>query len=238
MKKLFLILFAASFTLAGCYTVVQHPEIQNTDENGYTYSSRVTFYDDCSTCHQDIPARKYTKEEHLAMLKSHKSYQTDDNAQYSDVEGYDNSESGDGNVYNDDYNDGYNVNNYFYGSGYSYYYDYPWWYSVAPLTPPTYQSGKKGNYTGNANSNDGDRTNPGRTSDYGTNDRRTPASPTVSTSAANASASSSNSSGTTSSSNNNTSRTSTTSSSSSSRESQQPQARSNDGERKSNSGRR
>jgi hypothetical protein len=122
-----IILFLWLTLFAGCYTVLVHPNVETTDENGYTYSDEVKFYDECSDCHKDIPTGNLSKSE---ILNAHQSYS---NFGYYDFEN---------NYYTDSY----------YGD-YGYYYNYPWWLEVAPAV----KYKKSEQYSGGARDNDSER---------------------------------------------------------------------------------
>ncbi|MCX6152301.1 MAG: hypothetical protein NTX22_17380 [Ignavibacteriales bacterium] len=127
-KFLFVIIIITFLSLiTGCYTILVHPSIENTDENGYTYENNVTFYDDCSSCHKDIAPRNIVTPE---ILKTHPSYS---NFSYYDL------------------NEDYYSDSYF--GNYGYYYNYPWWLEVAP--PAKYK--KTEQYTGKSRDNSSER---------------------------------------------------------------------------------
>jgi hypothetical protein len=113
--------------VTGCYTILFHPDVETTDENGYTYNNDVKFYDDCSSCHKDVP---HSYVESPQILKAHPLYS---NFGYFDYNNY---------YYNDSY----------YGN-YGYYYNYPWWLDI---TPPT-NNNKSEQYTGGARNNSSER---------------------------------------------------------------------------------
>jgi hypothetical protein len=49
-KMLFLTFILTFFS--GCYTVLQHPDIENVDENGTVLYGEISYNDDCSKCHE------------------------------------------------------------------------------------------------------------------------------------------------------------------------------------------
>lgn len=123
-----MVIISVLLLFAGCYTVLVHPEIENKDENGYTYYDDVKFYDDCSSCHKDITPNHFESPE---ILKSHPSYS---NFGYYDFNDY---------YYNDSY----------YGN-FGYYYNAPWWLEVAPQVK--YKRNEE-QYTGGARDNSSER---------------------------------------------------------------------------------
>lgn len=154
---LFIVLFL-SF-IAGCYTVVEHPDVVTKDENGYTYTEEVYFYDNCNSCHKEMAPRNYTAVEKLKMAKTHR--------EEADGTGY----SEDSRSRSDYYYDGYYNDSYYsspYYGDYGYYYSYPWWYNVAPVVSSDSEKDRKtaSEYKGSRN-NDGGRGNDGRNSSDG-----------------------------------------------------------------------
>lgn len=214
---------AALSVFSGCYTVIEHPDVQAKDENGFTYNSKVYFYDDCASCHSDKEnQRQMTQNEHLSMFKAH------------DNTAYDNSVDGSG-YYSDDYyySDQYYYPTQYYGD-YGYYYNTPWWYTVTPPAGATKTRDKNDRqatqYNGRSRNESGDRGRDTRQS----SDTPRLSSPTVSTS----SGSSSSGSSTQTSTNTNQSTSETRSSSDNRSSNDQPRSRNNDSNRSSNSGRR
>lgn len=221
------IIIAALSVLSGCYTVIEHPDVQGKDENGYAYNSKVYFYDDCGSCHTDMDhSRQLTQSEHLSMFKAHGNAAYD-NGYYSDQS------------YSDQY-----YSTQYYGD-YGYYYNTPWWYTVTPpeqvtKTRDAQNQGIK--YNGRSRKETGDRQ---RGDDHGTSTAATTSgggsspgvsSPTVSRPSS--SGGSTSSSSTVSSSSSDQNRNETRSSSDNRSSNDQPRSRSNDGGRSSNSGRR
>jgi hypothetical protein len=52
MKKMnYIFITVIIIFLAGCYTVLQHPDVVNTDENGNSYYGQVDYSSDCMKCH-------------------------------------------------------------------------------------------------------------------------------------------------------------------------------------------
>jgi len=121
-----IIVFMSLFS--GCYTVLVHPDVETTDENGYTYDNDVKFYDDCSSCHKD-DVHDYI--ESPQILKAHPMYSNFGYYDYSDY------------YYND-----------FYFGNYGYYYNYPWWLDI---TTPANTYKKSEQYTGGARNNSSER---------------------------------------------------------------------------------
>ncbi|MCU7498200.1 MAG: hypothetical protein HF300_02670 [Ignavibacteria bacterium] len=215
---------AALSVFSGCYTVVEHPDVQAKDENGYTYNSKVYFYDDCASCHSDQqPQRQMTQSgEHLSMFKAHEDTAYD-NGYYSEEENY---------------SEQYYYPTQYYGD-YGHYYNTPWWYTV---TPPGEVTKTRNNndrqatqYNGRSRNESGDR---GRDTRQSTDTPRL-TSPTVSTSSSGGSGSSSSNSSVQTNTEQNKTETRSSSDNNSSRNSNdQPRSRNNDSNRSSNSGRR
>lgn len=215
---------AALSVLSGCYTVIEHPDVQAKDENGFTYNSKVFFYDDCSSCHTDKDhQRQLTQNEHLSMFKAHDDTAYDNNA-------YDNGGYNSEDYY---YSDQYYYPTQYYGD-YGYYYNTPWWYTVTPPAEVTKTRDNNGRqtvqYNGRSRNESGDRGRDTRQS----GDSPRLSSPTVSTSG------SSSSSGSNVQTNTSQNKTETRSSSDNNNRSsnEQPRSRNNDSNRSSNSGRR
>ncbi|HEX2868819.1 MAG TPA: hypothetical protein VHO03_17395 [Ignavibacteriales bacterium] len=214
---------AALSVLSGCYTIIEHPDVQAKDENGYTYSNKVYFYDDCASCHEDQNRLgQMTRSEHMAMFKAH------------DDTSYDNGYYDNGNEDNY-YSDQYYYPTQYYGD-YGYYYNTPWWSTVTPPEDMTKTRDNNGRqtvqYNGRSRNESGDR---------GSNTRQSGDSPRLSSPTVSTSSGSSSSSGSNVQTNSTQSRTETRSSSdnNSSRSSnEQPRSRNNDSNRSSNSGRR
>ncbi|MEI7810894.1 MAG: hypothetical protein WCJ01_00555 [Ignavibacteria bacterium] len=140
---------------SGCYTMIQHPNVEKTDKNGYTISQKVFFYDDCNSCHNNKSNNDYVKK-------------TDTNAEPAETYSQNDED------YNSEYNDpgnsgsGYYVSGYsapYYGStyygSYGYFYNRPWWHNVAPPTVSVSNPGtgdkSAGQYDGRARTSDGSR---------------------------------------------------------------------------------
>lgn len=94
-----------AFTLTGCYTVLEHPDVSSKDENGFVYNNDVAFYDDCGSCHSETDQ---------AIMSTHpQMYSTYRNQRADDI----------------NYHDGYYSQGSF--GDYGYYYDIPWWFEVS-----------------------------------------------------------------------------------------------------------
>lgn len=138
MKHLIIILLVTPlmFLMQGCYTVVDHPDIETTDENGYSYTTKVYFYDDCNSCHTGVD--KYGNYTSVpGMSKAHASEENQTNSAGSTVTS--NGQPTGTEIYvAEDYYE-------YYGGegGYSYYYNHPWWYDVH-MPSATTSSGKSG----------------------------------------------------------------------------------------------
>ncbi|MGE5399937.1 MAG: hypothetical protein ACM3S2_06020 [Ignavibacteriales bacterium] len=197
--------------LTGCYTVIEHPDLVNKDENGYTYSSKVYFYDDCASCHTEKEMSSFTKQERLAMEKAHAP--EDNNGSYY-------------------FGDQYYYQTEYYGD-YGYYYNYPWWYTVNPPEQHTrtktrdIHQDQAIEYNGRGRNNDGGR-----------GDSPTTSAPTPTRSSNGGSSSGSGSTSTSVDNNQGQQNRSSSSSSDNRNSSEQPKSRNNDGNRSSNSGRR
>ncbi|HEX2963991.1 MAG TPA: hypothetical protein VHO43_19485 [Ignavibacteriales bacterium] len=220
---------AALSVFSGCYTVVEHPDVQAKDENGYTYNSKVYFYDDCASCHSDQqPQRQMTQSsEHLSMFKAHEDTAYD-NGYYSE----------DGNYSEQHYSEQYYYPTQYYGD-YGHYYNTPWWYTVTP--PGEVTKARNNNdrqatqYNGRSRNESGDR---------GTDTRQSTDTPTRGSAPNNVSVSGSNggsssgSSATTSTQQTKTETRSSSDNNSNRNSNDQPRSRNNDSNRSSNSGRR
>lgn len=141
--------------LAGCYTVIEHPDVTTKDENGYAQNNEVMFYDDCSSCHKNGDEHSYTAVDETEAESSPRPYNT-----YNDGYYYDR-----GSYYYDDY--GYS------GTDMGYFYNIPWWYQFRPQQDAsTVERGAKssnGNTSSSVRNNGGGRGEPqtrqGRMSD-------------------------------------------------------------------------
>ncbi|MCU7496952.1 MAG: hypothetical protein HF314_09130 [Ignavibacteria bacterium] len=220
------VLTAALSAFSGCYTVVEHPDVQAKDENGYTYNSKVYFYDDCASCHTstDRPGNM-TQSEHLSMFKAHE----EDEVLLD--EGY----------YSEEYYTGqYYYPTQYYGD-YGFYYQKPWWSNI---TPPERTSrtrdrrdGQGIQYNGKSRDQEGGRSGETRTGQL-------PSPPPPPPAGRNPGGSSGGSGGSTTPANvqngdnTNQNRNETRSSSENKNSNEQPKSRNNEGGRSSNSGRR
>lgn len=126
-KLIYIVLTVLIFILPGCYTVLVHPEVELQGNEGTVYSSSVNFYDDCSSCHSEVPDGNMESMNTYDVVKAH-------------LQGQD----------NDFY--GYYSAGYYYDS-YDYYYNIPWWTQYTPVV----KDREKDNYTGSARNNDSER---------------------------------------------------------------------------------
>ncbi|MGE5352890.1 MAG: hypothetical protein ACM3P0_12460 [Acidobacteriota bacterium] len=217
---------AALSVLSGCYTVIEHPDVQAKDENGYTYNSKVYFYDDCASCHTDKEhQRQMVPSEHLSMFKAHDDTAYDNG--YYQEDGY--------------YSDQYYYPSQYYGD-YGYYYNTPWWYTVTPPEDVTKTRGSNDRqaiqYNGRTRNQEGGRSSDTRNSDNNTRTPSVSSNSGGSYSGGSSSSSSTSSTNVQSGNNTNQNRGETRNTSDNKNSNEQPKSRNNEGGRSSNSGRR
>lgn len=209
LKLFYIAIVLFTMSIIGCYTVLQHPNVELTGKDGTVYDSRISYYDDCSSCHSDISEEDAANMTAYDIVKTH--LQEDDSEVYNnrDFFGY-----------------GYS---WYYGS-YDYYYNSPWWTQYTPAV----KEGES-NYEGSARNNDSGRES---TSDRRSTTRFTapPVSTSSSSSSTSSSVSSSSSSSTSESGTQTTRKASSSSNTRSS--SDAPASRNNDGNRSSDTGRK
>lgn len=214
MKIVYLIALISGLTLTGCYTILEHPDINSKDENGFVYHDDVKFYDDCNSCHnssdQTIVDSELSESSEPSMYRTHRNERP--------VRSYH------GDVY---YSDSY------YGD-YDNYYNTPWWYEVSQSGSGKNQTNAKEKYRTGSRENTGRNENErevSRSSNQGGGLNYT--SPTRSSNrGSDSSSGSSTSTETTKSSNSGENKSEDRSNS------DQPKSRNNDGNRSSGSGRR
>lgn len=125
----------------GCYTIIEHPTVVNTTESGYSYNTRIRFYDDCSSCHlKDGTPKLYYKRELADNYSSASDNEPDvlvmeDSVDFPVINYYD----------------------YSYWGGYGHYYYTPWWGELNVKTQRRNENDEKSVNNSASRDNDGGR---------------------------------------------------------------------------------
>jgi len=70
LKNIILILTGIIY-FTGCYTVIEHPKLSVKDENGFSYTKDVAFYDDCGKCHTESEVKYYAAKSKVEPISTY-----------------------------------------------------------------------------------------------------------------------------------------------------------------------